>query len=215
MNKLKIVLIATGTALILSALFLCLYNVKENERAARQSESTLAELIDAIPEPTAATSTMPAVTAEPDLFAPYESTTTTAPPLPTIELNGQYYCGYITLPTLGVELPVVNELSYPALRNSPCRYSGTVSGGDLVIAAHNYSSHFGRIKELADGDEVLFTDCEGICTRYAVISSESVDGADISSMLGGNGEEWQLTLFTCDFSGRSRVTVRCRFPEEQ
>ncbi len=216
MNKLKTVLIATGTVLILSALFLCLYNLNENRRAEEEAESTLSELIAAIPEPTtSAQTTLPVTTAEPDLFAPYETTVTTAPPLPTIELDGRYYCGYLTIPALGVELPVVNELSYPALRSAPCRYSGTVSGGDLVIAAHNYSSHFGRIKELADGDEILFTDCEGNQHSYTVISSDSVDGADISSMLGGSSEDWQLTLFTCDLSGRSRVAVRCIIPENE
>ena len=140
---------------------------------------------------------------------------TTAPPLPTIELDGRCYCGYLTIPALGVELPVANELSYPALRSAPCRYSGTVSGGDLVIAAHNYSSHFGRVKELAEGDEIFFTDCEGDQHCYTVISSESVDGEDISSMLSGSSEEWQLTLFTCDLSGRSRVAVRCIIPKKE
>ncbi|MDO4864095.1 MAG: sortase [Ruminococcus sp.] len=207
-NKLRIVFISTGTVLILSALFLCLYNMAESKRAYRQSESTLAELKTAIPEPVTTTTVQTFTTAEPDLYAPYETTTTAAPELPTIELDGRLYCGYLSLPSLGLELPVASELSYPALRTSPCRYSGTVSGGDLVIAAHNYNSHFGRIKELTDGDEVVFTDCGGESTRYTVISAESVDGTDISSMLGGSVTEWQLTLFTCDLSGRSRVTIR-------
>ncbi|MCR5708638.1 MAG: sortase [Ruminococcus sp.] len=209
MNKLRIVFITTGTVLIFSALFLCLYNMNENKRASEEAASTLSELIAAIPEPTVPEeTTLPVTTAEPDLFAPYETTVTTAPPLPTIELDGQYYCGYLTIPALGVELPVVNELTYPALRYAPCRYSGTVSGGDLVIAAHNYSSHFGRIKELAEGDEICFTDCEGNQHCYTVISTDSVDGTDIGSMLGGSSEEWQLTLFTCDLSGRSRIAIR-------
>ncbi|MBR6070885.1 MAG: sortase [Ruminococcus sp.] len=206
-NKLRTVFIAIGTVLILSALFLCLYNISENKRAYRQSESTLAELKEAIPEPVT-TTTATVSTAEPDLFAPYETTTTAAPELPTIELDGRLYCGYLSLPSLGLELPVASELSYPALRTSPCRYRGTAEGGDLVIAAHNYNSHFGRIKELADGDELVFTDCEGVSTRYTVITTESVDGTDISSMLGGSVTDWQLTLFTCDLSGRTRVTVR-------
>ena len=206
-NKLRTAFISTGTVLILSALFLCLYNIAENKRAYRQSESTLAELKEAIPEPVTTTAATVS-TAEPDLFAPYETTTTAAPELPTIELDGRLYCGYLSLPSLGVELPVASELSYPALKTSPCRYSGTANGGDLVIAAHNYNSHFGRIKELTDGDELIFTDCGGSSTRYFVISTESIDGADIESMLGGSVTDWQLTLFTCDLSGRTRVTIR-------
>lgn len=212
-NKLRTAFIATGTVLILSALFLCLYNISESKRAYRQSESTLAELKEAIPEPVTMT-TAAVMTAEPDLFTPYETTTTAAAELPTIELDGQLYCGYLTLPVLGIELPVASELSYPALKTSPCRYRGTADGGDLVIAAHNYNSHFGRIRELTDGDELVFTDCKGISTHYTVISTESVDGTDIDSMLGGSITDWQLTLFTCDLSGRTRVTVRAAVNEQ-
>lgn len=205
-NKLRIALISTGTVLILSALFLCLYNISENKRAYRESESTLAQLKSFIPEPVITTITL--TTTEPDLYAQYETVTTAVPENITIDLDGTLYCGYLSLPSLGIELPVANEFSYPALKTSPCLYSGTVAGEDLVIAAHNYNSHFGRIKELTNGDEIIFTDCSGIKNNYTVISSESIDGTDISSMLNGNGTDWQLTLFTCDLSGKARITIR-------
>jgi len=209
MNKLRILFIATGTVLIIAALFLCLYNAEENKRAGEEAGNTLSELIEAIPEPTQKpTETSVITTAEPDLYAQYETTTTTAPPLPTIELNGRLYCGYITISALDLELPVANELDYNVLRTSPCRYRGTAEGGDLIIAAHNYNSHFGKLKDLSEGDEIMFTDCEGNQHLYSVISIESVGGTDIDSMLAGSTEDWQLTLFTCDLSGRSRVTIR-------
>ena len=212
MNKLKTFFITTGTVLILSALFLCLYNTAESRRASREAESTLTELRGAIPEPTSKPAeTSPVTTTAPDLFAEYE--TTTAPPLPTIELDGRLYCGYLTIPSLDLELPVANDLDYNVLRMSPCRYMGTADGGDLIIAAHNYSSHFGRLKDLADGDEILFTDCAGTQHCYSVISVESVGGTDIGAMSSGSSESWQLTLFTCDLSGRSRVTVRAAVSE--
>ena len=150
MNKLRILFIATGTVLIIAALFLCLYNAEENKRAGEEAGNTLSELIAAIPEPTQKpTETAVITTAEPDLYAQYETTTTTAPPLPTIELNGRLYCGYITISALDLELPVANELDYNVLRTSPCRYRGTAEGGDLIIAAHNYNSHFGKLKDLS------------------------------------------------------------------
>ena len=215
MNKLRILFIATGTVLIIAALFLCLYNAEENKRAGEEAGNTLSELIEAIPEPTQKhTETAVITTAEPDLYAQYETTTTTAPPLPTIELNGRLYCGYITISALDLELPVANELDYNVLRTSPCRYRGTAEGGDLIIAAHNYNSHFGKLKDLSEGDEIMFTDCEGNQHLYSVISVESVGGTDIDSMLAGSTEDWQLTLFTCDLSGRSRVTIRARHIEK-
>ncbi|MCQ2490326.1 MAG: sortase [Ruminococcus sp.] len=208
-NKLRILFILTGTVLILSALFLCLYNINESKRAYKDSENTLAELKTAIPEPVESTTGALMTTLESDLFAPYETVTTTAAPEPAkIELDGRLYCGYLTLSSLGMELPVADSLTYPALRTSPCRYSGSVSEGDLVIAAHNYNSHFGRIKELLDGDVIIFTDCSGTSYSYTVVNVESVNGTDVSYMLDNSSDEWQLTLFTCDLSGRSRVAVR-------
>ena len=81
-----------------------------------------------------------------------------------------------------------------------------------VIAAHNYKTHFGRLKELRPGDEVRFTDTEGNAFRYTVAELETLGKYDVEEMAAG---DWDLTLFTCTYGGQSRVTVRClRVTEE-
>ena len=75
-----------------------------------------------------------------------------------------------------------------------------------MIAAHNYSSHFGRLKNLSQGDEVTFTDVDGNVFSYVVAALETLSPYAVEEMTSGG---WDLTLFTCTIGGKSRVTVRC------
>lgn len=213
MKTIKRILILSGVLLILAAAALCVYNIIQDKRAYNKSQEVMSELIDLIPEPktTEEPADAPTNPAD-DLFAPYEQDSAHAEDMPVpISVEGRDYCGYITLPALELELPVIDSWSYDALNVSPCRFSGTVSGNDLIIAAHNYNSHFGLIAKLNDGDDILFTDTSGNVNRYRVDEIRVLDGSDSEGMFFGKGEEWDITLFTCTLSGQSRVAVRgCR-----
>ena len=127
-------------------------------------------------------------------------------PAPTVSLEGEEYLGVLSLPTLALELPVRAEWEMEALRRTPCRYAGTLSGDDLIIAAHNYRQHFALLHTLRAGDAVRFTDAAGLCHRYTVSLVEILDETAVEEMTAG---EWDLTLFTCNYDGRARITVRC------
>ena len=77
---------------------------------------------------------------------------------------------------------------------------------DLVIMAHNYDRHFGSLSELRIGDRVSFTDMDAETTLYEVVALDVLAPTDIEVMTAG---EYDLTLFTCTYGGKSRVTVRC------
>lgn len=124
-----------------------------------------------------------------------------------IEIDGKLYIGIISIPSIEVELPVMEEWSYDNLDISPCRYSGSLAAGDLVIAAHNYTNFFSRLDELNSSDEVIFTTASGVEHKFQVIQTDIVNGTDIDTMLSGS-DDWDLTLFTCTWSGWSRVAVR-------
>ena len=123
-----------------------------------------------------------------------------------IEIDGYAYIGYISIPSLGLELPVMSSWSYPQLKIAPCRYYGSVKTRDLVIAAHNYSRHFGNIKNLSAGDQVYFIDVEGVISSYEVAEVDTLNPTDVENMTSSG---YALTLFTCTYGGQSRVTVRC------
>ena len=130
--------------------------------------------------------------------------------MPTREIDGQTYIGMVEVPALELSLPVISEWTYPRLKKAPCRYVGSVYSKDMVICGHNYDRHFGRLKDLAVGDEVRFTDMDGNVFFYSVCGTEQLGKYAVEDMLAG---EWDLTLFTCTVGGKSRVTVRCVLAE--
>ena len=122
-----------------------------------------------------------------------------------VELGGYSLLGMLRIPEAKLELPVMSEWSYPLLAAAPCRYSGSLAGGDLVILGHSYRTHFRCLRTIQPGAAVELTDAGGETHRYTVAEVETVRESD-SAALTGN---WPLTLFTCTADRRHRVLVRC------
>lgn len=193
-KKSGIAFVLVGTVLILSALSLFLYNRYEDAQAGQEAESLLADvqtLIETAP------STLPEET------VPQE---TLAPELPVTEIDGYGYVGYFSIPKLELELPVMSEWDYARLKIAPCRQFGSSRTDDLVIAAHNYKKHFGHLKDLEAGDEVGFTDMEGIENLYEVIRVETLKPTEVDAV---QNSDHDLVLYTCTYGGKTRVTVFC------
>ena len=131
--------------------------------------------------------------------------------MPVTHVDGHDYIGCLTIPALELELPIMATWNYPKLRIAPCRYAGSLYLDNLVIMAHNYQRHFGRIKDLRSGDIVTFTDMEGTTVEYQVIALDILPPTAIEEMTAG---EFDLTLFTCTYGGQSRITLRCDRVEE-
>lgn len=126
--------------------------------------------------------------------------------MPVITIGGIDYVGIIELPELDLKLPVISKWSYPGLRIAPCRYAGTPYSDDFVIAAHNFSTHFGRIGSMKTGSRVTFTDVAGNVFEYSTAEVEILKPVAVKEM---KAAEYPLTLFTCTIGGATRVTVRC------
>ena len=188
-------LIRLGLLLIAAALCFIIYNLYEEHRAREQSGQALDALQEYIPGSDQNDDTsMPDYMLNPDME------------MPTQTIDGIDYIGVLEIPSLNLELPVISQWSYPNLRIAPCRYSGSAYSGGLVIAAHNYDSHCGRLKTLQTDDAVIFTDIDGNTFTYKVAVMEILEPLATEEM---KSEEWDLSLFTCTIGGRSRVTVRC------
>lgn len=215
MKAARISCFALGTALLLAALFLVLHNIIEDKKSGEQAQAILTELKNEIPEYVPEQTTEAIEAEEYDLFAEYEEPEEPAvPEMETIVVKDDPYIGYLTIPDLSLELPVMSEWSYPSLKVSPCRYRGSLFTDDMIIAAHNYSSHFGKLDELTNGSEIIFTDVTGRLHRYEVVNIERLPGTAVEDMEFGSADEWDLTLFTCTLSGQSRVTVRAERTED-
>ena len=203
-KKMGIAIVAVGAVLILSALLLPLYNRYEDAHAGQEAESLLASVEAAI---SAQATDTPAATApnRPDaskILAP----TPLDPEMPVVVLDGYEYVGYVEIPALGLKLPVMSEWDYTRLKVAPCRQFGSSRTDDLVIAAHNYESHFGKIGTLALGDEVRFTDMDGIENHYTVSAIEVHDPTDVEAVEPSGHD---LVLYTCTYGGKTRIVVFC------
>lgn len=200
-----------GILLVVLALLLTTYNLLKDYRGrirAAQSAEQLAQDIGRMRQVTERPNVSEPQTNDYDLRGSRLPDYVLNPdlPMPEIEADGGVYIGLLKIEALSLELPVSSKLSMEALNNSPARYCGSAYKNNMVIGAHNYYSHFGRLKDLAQGDIVTFTDMNGNCFRYRVTEIDILSAADVAEMTSG---EWALTLFTCTVGGASRVAVRC------
>ncbi len=207
MKKKGLLLTISGALLLLAALALVLWNLQENKRSKQLADDALSAVLGQLPEPVQ-TSVTTQTTYHEDLFAPYSTTTTTLPTDDTITIDGREYIGVLEIPDLGIQLPVLKECSKKNLKISPCVYVGCSKNDTLIIAGHNYRSHFGRLYTLKNGAVIRFTDVNGVVHEYALAYSDTIPGNDVASMLTEAKGEWDLTLFTCTLGGQNRVTIR-------
>ena len=195
-----------GLLLVAAALSLSGYNLWDEHRAAESVEGAMSELITMIPDLDAVEQPSdPSEVKIPDYILNPKMD------MPAVEVQNYDYVGFLSIPTLGMRLPVMSEWSYPLLKQAPCRYSGTAYQNDLVIAAHNYRQHFGPLPALQIGDAVNFTDVDGNVFHYTVGELEELEPSKTYEMIKS---DWDLTLFTCNMTGQLRFTVRCALVEE-
>lgn len=187
-------LMLVGALLLVAALGLSAYNLCDGIRAERAAEAVAKDLVAQIatkpPEET------------PDYITYPEKE------MPLSVVGGTPYIGYLEIPDLGLTLPVAGgEWSEAKLKSSPCLYAGSVYRDDMIIGAHNYRNHFGKLTRLAVGATVRFIDTENHVFEYTVGWNESLSEYDTEGML--TDKDWDLTLFTCNLGRDKRYTLRC------
>ena len=121
-----VICVLLGVVLLLAALGLYGYNRWEDAQAGAEAQTVVQDLQEKVVEQTQSAASAPAID--------YSSLD---PELPVVELDGYEYVGTVSIPAIGIDLPVMSEWSYPKLKISPCRQFGSSRTDDLVIAAHN------------------------------------------------------------------------------
>ena len=195
-----------GAVLVLGSVCLFVNNKQEDIAAGESSAEVMPDLLKQIQESQDATVSETNTVSELELQKPVDLLTEEEKQMAEAEIDGASYIGYLSIPKLNIELPVISTWDYRLLNVAPCRYTGTARGEDLVIMAHNYASHFGRISQLELGDSVIFTDMDGEVNLYEVVGEDVLDPNAIEEMTSG---DFDLTLFTCTYGGEFRVTIYC------
>ena len=193
-RKIAICLMTVGALLICGALGILAYNDFQNKQAQESSQTVMESIRLSIAEKELGD----------EAVDPFDDTMT------VVEIDGYGYIGYISIPALELDLPVMSEWDYGRLKIAPCRYYGGTKTDNLVIAAHNYRLHFGYLGHLEVGDTVIFTDMESEISTYKVTSVEILMPTDVDKVKD-TGDD--LILYTCTYGGTKRVAVRCSYAE--
>ena len=197
---------ALGLLLLLAALLLTAYNLWRDAMASMSVDVVLGRLTPTLSSRQSELPPLSSGEALEEAFVPdYVLNPEMAMPEETID-GRNYIVGVLDIPALELSLPIISEWSYDALQIAPCRYSGSAYLDNLVIAGHNYRSHFASLPQLQPGDSVTFTDMDGNVFSYEVSSLETLSPYAVSDMTSG---DWDLTLFTCTVGGQSRLAIRC------
>ena len=185
-RKLSSILIALGGALLLAALLLFGYNCWQDARAAQNAQDVMNALQEELLK-----NHLPHRN-------PYDDD------MQEMELYGNDYIGYLSIPALGLNLPIIDDWSYPKLKVAPCRQFGSIQTDDLVIAGHNYRRQFGHLHNLHIGDMLQFTDMDGVVTSYKIGEVNRIKANDTNRV---KNSDWDLVLYTCNYlrSGRTMV----------
>lgn len=189
-----LVCVLLGAALMLVALVLYGYNRYEDQHAAEQAQTVLQDLQQQIAPLTAQDTQEPV-----DLEQLQDE-------MPVMDIDGVEYMGYLEIPDIELSLPVQSEWSYAKLKKTPCRECGSARTNDLVIAAHNYASHFGKLGTLSNGAQVLLTDMENIRYTYTVDKIVILEPTETAAV---RESDYDLVLYTCTYGGKTRIVVYC------
>lgn len=127
--------------------------------------------------------------------------------MPEVDVDGISCIGTLEIPSLDLNLCVTSTCSDENMKQLPCRYYGSIYKSNMVIIAHNYWFHFGRLNTLKSGDDVIFTDASGNCFKYSVDAMDVVSPESVAEVTNG---KWSLTLVTCTLDSQNRIVVRCK-----
>ena len=130
--------------------------------------------------------------------------------MPEKEFLGYTLCGSLRIDSLNMHLPILSDWDYDMLKVAPCRYSGTISGENLIIMGHNYKTHFTPLHNITAGTEVEFENTYGMVFRYKVAQIEYLKRTEGEKL----PSQYPLTIFTCTPGGLERIVVRCEYAEK-
>lgn len=205
-KKFGIVFVTLGAVLIMSALLLFMYNRYEDFTAGQKAELLLDDIQSVIAENVQSTSAQTKGEKDSDKSAEQPMVPESLPAeMPEAMIDGYDYIGYLTIPDLEMDLPVMADWDYDRLNIAPCRHFGSSRTDDLVIAAHNYISHFGSLSKMKAGSEIYFTDMDGIKNHYRLVSEPEVFAANAVDEVKNSG--YDLVLYTCTPGGLTRVVA--------
>lgn len=178
-------LMVIGALLVAGSILLLCYNNYSDKKAGEKSQEVIAPLLELVDE---------------------DKNSWNGKELTEKEVDGNMYVGFVSIPKLGLQLPVLSHWETKTSRIAPSRCAGNAQTNDLVLAAHSYRYHFGFIGKLEPKDSIIFKDMDGREYFYEVKSVEYVYPTQKQEVMNSG---YDLTLYTCTYSATKRIVVFC------
>ena len=121
----------------------------------------------------------------------------------------------LTIPSLGIDYPVLSETSEELLKISLNKYwgHGPNQVGNYCIVGHNYANGklFGKLSQMEIGDTAILKDmATGSSVTYEAYNKYVVDPTDVSCTSQLTNGRREMTLITCKEYGTKRLVIKCR-----
>lgn len=132
-----------------------------------------------------------------------------------LSYKGFPVAGKLEIPRTGIRYPVLQETtSARAIELSIVKIYGPEinTPGNVVIAGHNNNNwlFFGRNKDLQIGDKIYLTDMKGNKLEYTIYKKYYTPGDDYAYISRETNGEIEVTLYTCDATGKNRLVICAR-----
>ena len=126
--------------------------------------------------------------------------------MPSIEFNGENFCGVIEIPSLSVSLPVCSSWDKSSVSKFPHRYTGSIYDGSLVIGGSGNNGQFDFMKTISIGYDVFLTDMMGACYSFTVSDISTNNEISADDLKANNG----LVLFAKNPINSEYTVVFCK-----
>lgn len=132
-----------------------------------------------------------------------------------LKYKGFAVAGKIEIPKTGIRYPILEENNQArALEVSVVKVYGPKvnTPGNVVIAGHNNNNRlfFGQNKKLQIGDKIYITDMNGKKLEYTIYNKYYTPGDDFSYVSKETNGATEITLYTCDATGKNRLIICAR-----
>lgn len=137
-----------------------------------------------------------------------------------IASDGKAYdaVAYLSIPSLGIQYPVLSKTSDALLKVSLNKYWGPNPNqvGNMCIVGHNYndSRFFGKLNQIKNGEEIIITEMDGEELSYYVYKTDMIDPYDTACTSQKTNGRKEVTLITCNEDGSQRFIAKARANEQ-
>lgn len=143
-----------------------------------------------------------------------EETNTNIQWLETDSGQKYYALAEISIPSIGVNYPVLNETTDELLKIAPCKFWGADPNevGNFCIVGHNYrnTKFFSKVPLLQTGDIIKIKDLTGETINYQIYDKYVVEPSDVTCTSQRTNGMKEITIITCTDDSKQRVIVKAR-----